>query len=723
MSQYRDKVQKQTKRKAFSYVDVIYGMTVIMIILGVIFGSIRMVERRLRENQLIILADSFANKIFDEVSLRKYDENIASIVENGLTVDLGTENENINDWSTLDDIDDFHEITATDPAFPRMETSINVNYVNFDPNSKNITLSNIPTLLKRVQLDVNHPLFDNPIRYSTIIGGNFDPEILIVRAYPTDISVDLDPGKNIITFGQSVEFTVQFSKDVYVVNNDESFALYIDIITSLLNGDPGDYSSRSSNGGEIRADYISGHGTNQLKFQLDVGENMGGADTTDYISYRDNLIIVNGSVTDDEGNEIIYSLPNKDSDNSFAYDTKILPLLPQFDMPIFTEAQMDDFDQSIENVFIEQSFSDVFNTWSRFVNNNYYVYDSELNGCDPSGTQDEIENNCFTPNLHNKAKEWDLIDFGQADERIQMQTNNTQEMVGIINPDPMDNFSLEVTLWNDDQGDNDLIGIVIAFVRYQNYNYYISAQRTRNGTDPCNWALVAGQPKSHNHGQCGHLDNKSWMPGLWGETMIPQRVMSSTSNSPPWDDSSYPSFTRVKVTRKDNIITAETNGWVGVNNDLSASRTEAVETPYLVQTYIRLDLETAIVTNKNGDVIGSHNSITHDYLQKFLSTDDDPCCSYGYTAFSQQGATFYDISLAGGTVQRRDFSILVSTPTQNGQTEVREYHKADDQGDFVNRDLGRLQSDLGYLRPLYNDETHLKFLLTADGIIEYPFEE
>ena len=720
MSQYKDKVQKQTKRKAFSYVDVIYGMTVIMIILGVIFGSIRMVEKRLRENQLIILADSFANKIFDEVRLRKYDENIASIVENGLTVDLGTENENINDWSTLDDIDDFHEITATDPAFPRMETSINVNYVNFDPNSKNITLSNIPTLLKRVQLDVNHPLFDNPIRYSTIIGGNFDPEILIVRAYPTDISVNLDPGKNIITFGQSVEFTVQFSKDVYVVNNGESFALYIDIITSLLNGDPGEYSSRRSIGGEIRADYISGNGTNQLKFQLDVGENMGGADTTDYISYRDNLIIVNGSVTDDEGNEIIYSLPNTDSDNSFASHTQILPLLQEFVTPIFTEDQVNDFEQSIENVFIEQSFSDVFNTWSRFVNNNYYVYDSELNGCDPSGTQDEIENNCFTPNLHNKAKEWDLIDFGQADERIQMQTNNTQEMVGIINPDPMDNFSLEVTLWNDDQGDNDLIGIVIAFVRYQNHNYYISAQRTRNGTDPCNWALVAGQPKSHNHGQCGHLDNKSWMPGLWGETMIPQRVMSSTSNSPPWDDSSYPSFTRVKVTRKDNIITAETNGWVGVNNDLSASRTEAVETPYLVQTYIRLDLETAIVTNKNGDVIGSHNSITHDYLQKFLSTDDDPCCSYGYTAFSQQGATFYDISLAGGTVQRRDFSILVSTA--NGQTEATDYYKIDEEGSH-RQQVENLQIDYGYLRPLINSSNGNKFLLTETGIMVYPFED
>jgi type II secretory pathway pseudopilin PulG len=720
MFQSKIKYYQFSRSKGFTYLDVIYGLTVILIILGVIFGSIRMIEKRLRENQLIVLADSFANKIFDEVRLRKFDENIASIVENGLTVNLGTENEDINDWSTLDDIDDFHGITATDAAFPGLETNVTVDYVNLDTDLSTINLSVIPTVLKRVQLDVNHPLFDNPIRYSTIIGGNFDPEILIVRAYPTDISVNLDPGKNIITFGQSVEFTVQFSEIVYVVDNDEPFAFYIDIISSLLEGVPGEYSSRSSNVGEIRADYISGNGTNQLKFQLDVGENMGGADTTDYISYRGNLVIEYGIVTDNEGNEIIYSLPNTDSDNSFAYDTKILPLLPQFDMPIFTEAQMDDFDQSIENVFIEQSFSDVFNTWSRFVNNNYYVYDSELNGCDPSGTQNEIENNCFTPNLEFKAKEWDLIDFGQADERIQMQINNTQEMVGIINPDPMDNFSLEVTLWNDDQGDNDLIGIVIAFVRYQNYNYYISAQRTRNGTDPCNWALVAGQPKSHNHGQCGHLDNKSWMPGLWGETMIPQRVMSSTSNFPSWNDSSYPSFTRVKVTRKDNIITAETNGWVGVNNDLSASRTDAVDTPYLVQTYIRLDLETAIVTNKNGEVIDSHNSITPDYLEKFLSTDDDPCCSYGYTAFSQQGATFYDISLAAGTVQRQDFSILVSTA--NGQTEATEYYKIDEEGSH-HQQVENLQIDYGYLRPLINSSNGNKFLLTETGIMVYPFED
>ncbi|MDP6499609.1 MAG: hypothetical protein QF743_02755 [Candidatus Marinimicrobia bacterium] len=721
---FRSKIKyyQFSRSKGFTYLDVIYGLTVILIILGVIFGSIRMIEKRLRENQLIVLADSFANKIFDEVRLRKFDENIASILEDGLTMNFGVEaGEDQDDWSSFNDIDDFHGITATDAAFPGLETNVTVNYVNLDTDLSTINLSVIPTVLKRVQLDVNHPLFDNPIRYSTIIGGNFDPEILIVRAYPTDIFVDLDPGEHIITAPTVLEFTVEFSKDVFVDDNDPAFSFYLDIKSGILVGDEGTYSNRPSRPGEIKAIYSHGSGTRQLTFELQVSERLSGSNLDDYISYRENLVIEDGIVTDDEGNEIIYGLPDTDGQNTFLSDTQILPLLPQFDTPIFTEAQMEDFEQSIENVFIEQSFSDVFNTWSRFVNNNYYVYDSELNGCDPSGTQDDIENNCFTPNLHIKAKEWDLIDFGQADERIQMQTNNTGEMVGIINPDPMDNFSLEVTLWNDDQGDNDLIGIVIAFVRYQNYNYYISAQRTRNGTDPCNWALVAGQPKSHIHGQCGYLDNKSWMPGLWGETMIPQRVMSSTSNSPQWNDSSYPSFTRVKVTRKDNIITAETNGWVGVSNDPSESRTQAVETPYLVETYIRLDLETAIVTNKNGDVINSQNIINPAYLQKFLSSDEETCCSYGYTAFSQQGATFYDISLAAGTVQRRDFSILVST--EDGQTEVSEYHKTDDQGDFLPQLVANLQSDLGYLRPLYNDETLLKFLLTADGIMEYPFED
>ena len=77
--------------KAFSYIDVIYGMTVTMIIMGVVFGSIRVMEKRLRQNHLLTLADSFANQIFEEIALRNYDENIDSIVANGLTTVFGVD--------------------------------------------------------------------------------------------------------------------------------------------------------------------------------------------------------------------------------------------------------------------------------------------------------------------------------------------------------------------------------------------------------------------------------------------------------------------------------------------------------------------------------------------------------------------------------------------------------------------------------------------------------
>jgi hypothetical protein len=125
--------------------------------------------------------------------------------------------------------------------------------------------------------------------------------------------------------------------------------------------------------------------------------------------------------------------------------------------------------------------------------------------------------------------------------------------------------------------------------------------------------------------------------------------MTTISSRPAWNDNLDPSFTRVKVTRKGNIITAETNGWVGVKQNINTSRTDAIETAYLDQTYIRLDLKTAIATDKDGGVISSQNSINADYLEKFLTSEAEPCCGYGYAAFSQQGSTFYDIE--GGEVR------------------------------------------------------------------------
>ena len=114
--------------------------------MGVLFGSIRVMEKRLRQNHLLTMADSFSNQIFNELELRSFDENSSSIAENGLTLVFGMEaNENIADWSTLDDVDDFHSQSITDDAFPQMDANVTLSYVNLDIASGSIQVSAVPT--------------------------------------------------------------------------------------------------------------------------------------------------------------------------------------------------------------------------------------------------------------------------------------------------------------------------------------------------------------------------------------------------------------------------------------------------------------------------------------------------------------------------------------------------------------------------------------------------
>jgi len=666
MSQYKDKVQKQIKQKAFSYVDVIYGMTIIMIILGVIFGSIRMVERRLRENQLIILADSFANKIFDEVRLRKYDENIASILDNGLTKVFDVEEgEDQGDWSSFDDIDDFHGITATDPAFPRMETSINVNYVNFDPNSKNITLSNIPTLLKRVQLDVNHPLFDNPIRYSTIIGGSFDPDWLIIRAYPTRIMVDREPGiVNVVSAGDVINFTVDFSEIVYVVDDNLDFSLYLDIVSGVLSGEEGSYINSQTNPGEIKAHYTGGDETSQLTFTLDVTEdmNLAGSHLNDYISYRSELVKENGSIINGNGDEAIYNLPQPDSDNSFASTTNILPLLQQWNTPIFTTAEQEDFDNNLNQQVTTVSVQDIFDDWDRFQDN------------------DIATESPFSGNYN----QWTLVDDGE-DSYIEMNVNVGQNL-GFVSDESVENFIFEATLFsnhvNGNWKDNDLIGLIIAFKRENNKNYAIAVGKTFNGPQPKN-----------EHGTFGVFYGEIINLFPWNDPIDINKHFLITPEIKYLGAKNYwlGKFVRVKVQRNGDDITVKMNGE-------NTSRDEALETAYLEDHTISINL--------NDDL----------NLEKFKGAKQ-----YGYIVKSQANTRWYDIRTSGGSVERRNISILVQLE-EEGQTEIRQYYKKNDDSEYLDQqDVGSLQADIGYLRPLFNDETGKKFLLTSTGIIVYPF--
>jgi len=472
----------------------------------------------------------------------------------------------------------------------------------------------------------------------------------------------------------------------------------LDIVSGVLSGEEGSYINSQTNPGEIKAHYTGGDETSQLTFQLMVGPNMGGAELTDYISYRDNLIIVNGSVTDNEGNEIIYSLPNKDSDNSFASHTQILPLLQQFDTPIFTEDQVNDFEQSLEGVFIEQSFAEIYNNWPRTERNVYYanITDAENNppwwGC--------LDGNGNFAAAKCASAYWQLL---ANPERVQ-QPQNARYLNTFVSPDSLENYTFEATL-NSNASDDDYIGLVIAYERNKADYCSIAGDHDPNTcttTEILNGInnsflilMRSGNGVSPLTGDNGRFGILYWIQNTSGSSKFrdlywSRRVFDeSTESRQNWRNNKY---TRVKIVRDGNIIKAWTGPFTNFLPDPN--------NPQYSDDYIEIDL--------------ASDSRLHKFIGKR---------QYGYATYSQPYSQYYDISLVGGTVQRRDFSILVSTPTQNGQTEVREYHKADDQGDFVNRDLGRLQSDLGYLRPLYNDETHLKFLLTADGIIEYPFEE
>ena len=116
--------------------------------------------------------------------------------------------------------------------------------------------------------------------------------------------------------------------------------MYIDIISGVLTGEEGSFSKRISNQNEIKALYSGGEGTNQLTFELsvDVEMNLAASSLDDYISYRPRLVVENGSVVDDENNEIIYDLPGFESEYAFTSSTNILPLLQQWDTPIYTTA-------------------------------------------------------------------------------------------------------------------------------------------------------------------------------------------------------------------------------------------------------------------------------------------------------------------------------------------------------------------------------------------------
>ena len=276
-----------------------------------------------------------------------------------------------------------------------------------------------------------------------------------------------DAGEHVISTGDVLVFTIEFSENVYLNDNDAQFSLYVDIISGILTGEEGSFSKRISNQNEIKALYSGGEGTNQLTFELsvDVEMNLAASSLDDYISYRPRLVVENGSVVDEDNNQIIYDLPGVESDNAFTSSTNILPLLQQWNTPIFTTAEQTEYENNLSQQVTTVSAQDIFNNWDRFENNNI---DTE-------------------PPYTGNFNEWTLVESDQ-DSYVEMNVNAGSNL-GFVSDESVENFIFEATLFsNHDQGwkDNDLIGLVIAFHRENEKNYAISVGKTFNGIEPKN---------------------------------------------------------------------------------------------------------------------------------------------------------------------------------------------------------------------------------------------
>jgi|GEM_PF-5811750 len=139
---------------------------------------------------------------------------------------------------------------------PHTTASVELDYVKLDTINLNIITSNAPTTLKRTEIEISHTSLSNPYRTSRIFGANMLPAELINPPYVTKmLLVDETPGINIIMPGDALSFKVAFNEDVFIRDQEDDFALYINLNFGILTGDEGTYQNRSSLPGEVRANW------------------------------------------------------------------------------------------------------------------------------------------------------------------------------------------------------------------------------------------------------------------------------------------------------------------------------------------------------------------------------------------------------------------------------------------------------------------------------------
>lgn len=258
--------------------------------------------------------------------------------------------------------------------------------------------------------------------------------------------------------------------------------------------------------------------------------------------------------------------------------------------------------------------------------------------------------------------------FATNPDRV-VQPNNTAALVSFISPDSYDNYEFETTL-HSPNADDDVIGVVAAFARVGGTtNCQLMVWRSGGG-----WAQNGGLGVAQSWNLGFAVDGATMpagdKPKLQNKMVGANRANAATPAGPGWSGI----YTRVRVVRRGNVITAYCSDW----------STDRANVPILESSIIELDLTT----------IPS--------LAPLLNT-----AKYGYTTISQAGATYYDTTFSGGLDTGRVVDLQTNT--------VWKYNFA---SSTWTQAAITPHEELGYVRTVSNPDTGETYFVTQDTVIK-----
>lgn len=365
--------------------------------------------------------------------------------------------------------------------------------------------------LKEATVTVSSNNFAGNVTLKTLF-GTLDTGPAITGITTSDL-----PGTYRRKNGSTIQFSVVFDEAVNLVQA-AGFEFYINLNIGVLSGAEGSYSVSEAGAGAVRANYVSGSGANTLNFNYDVGTTHTSTDTTDFLGYSPSLVLNNGSLRNGAGVDAVLTLP---AVNTFTAERKYLVFLPDISTNIYTQAEQALFNAANSQTVVAQTPQDIFNTWARFDNRNYFSSSSGATG---------------------NAATWS---YQTSPNRI-IQNANTSYGCGFVSPDNLDNYIFEATVTSSDY-DDDTIGLIAAFVRNNNANYALVAVRTQGGLDPRNgWGFIYIK---YPHGSYQTTFNNVSVGGVF--------LNSYWETGKGWSGRS----SKIKIQRQGDVIRAWCSNW------------------------------------------------------------------------------------------------------------------------------------------------------------------